>query len=135
MSFGPSAMAAPTRSAVERTKTIAESARRARKRIQNPPYCVPVGSDIVVWPPSADYAGCANRIKALFTPEAPSPSGNLLQHLAKRLIQPIDLRLLDDERRGQRDDVRRHTDQHPGLEGLHEGLVGAPAGRPGTGLE
>src|SRR5678816_4914420 len=65
----------------------------------------------------------------------PSGSGHLLQHLAKRLIQPIDLGLLDNERRGQRHDIRRHTDQHSGLEGLNEGFVGAPARRPGTGLE
>jgi hypothetical protein len=47
-SSGPSAIAAPTRSAAQTRKTMAESASKATNRTQNPPYCVPVGSDIFV---------------------------------------------------------------------------------------
>src|SRR5438034_7464290 len=108
-------MAAPASRSAETRNTMAESASKARKRIQNPPYWLPLGSDIF-FPSQGELR-------------------NRLQYLPHAAEQAIDLRFLDDERRRQRDDVAGNADQHAALESFHEGFIRAPGGRAGARLE
>src|SRR5262249_2388569 len=58
-----------------------------------------------------------------------------LEHAREDIEQLIDLFLLDDERRGKRDDVAGGTHQKPAVERLDEARMCSPSGGIGDGLE
>src|SRR5262249_938718 len=58
-----------------------------------------------------------------------------LEHAREDIEQLIDLFLLDDERRGERDDVAGGTHQKPAVERLDEARMCSPSGGIGGGLE
>src|SRR5512145_2402433 len=129
---GPSAITTPASSAADTRKTMAESARKASSRAQNPAYCVPVGSDIVLVPPEPSLCLLCQWNQGTIHYRV---LRNGLQRLPNGCEQAIDLWLFDDERRRQGDDVAGDTSQHAAFEGADESFVGAPARRAGTRLE
>ncbi len=91
---GPTAMAAPAMITAESRKTMAESASSAISLTQKPPYCVPVGSDIVVLPPSPSLV-----LRSPMESRHYSTLRDRFNDFADALEQPIDLRFFDNEGR------------------------------------